>query len=400
MCRVFKEREGKLYFRQSAVSLTLGWLLLIVGLGFSGALIAGSSRVARRIRADPASAVFLLFPAGCVGGGIGLLRASRWQVVDPRRKELHRHRFVLSLREAQAVLLSSSTRVARTGTQQAEYQTWELGVVTDRIAPRTRDVLHAVTNLLDRRSRDATTRSEVPWRTLQRRLSECRTDFWANRVTLISNAYEGQVWRAAKRLGEELDLPLVDDAGESPLLLTPRLVRLPLVERLRRIGAESAAPEAMPAGARCENSGGRLRIEYRHQRWLPIGVVFVVSAVLAAGSIPIAQNAPAWGVLFPLVPAASVLCFLPFAGRGHGRNTLEVDGHAIRYTSRFLIPHAQTIELATLERIRANRLLHPSLSLIGDRKILRCPMPADLVGPVRESVLRFLLTASGGRLYG
>jgi hypothetical protein len=382
MYKVFKQRDGKLLFRQAAASLILGWFCLLFGLAFSAALVAGHRQVARKLADDPTGAVFLLFPVGCIVGGLSMIQASRWQVVDPQRKQLRIGERMIPLDDAQAVLLSTETRVARSGGHQVEFQAWELGLVMGTASRMTRATLRCAAEWVKSRQDVPRSLSNRPWKTVQRRLIECREDLRANRLPLVTNAHEGQAWRAAKRLSQALNLPIVDDAGDAPVLLTQGLVHGTLVDRLKSIGGEPIGPAVLPGGAAVRQSSGRLTIEYRHQRWVPILVVLLVAGVFAAAIAIL-------GGIF-LLPVFLLLALLPAAGRGHGRNTLEIDTEQVRYTSRFLVTCTSVFPLAELEHIRADRMQHPAIHLMSEQRILRCHMPGELVGPVRGLLLQFL----------
>ena len=258
MYKVFKQRHGKLLFRQAAASLILGWFCLLFGLAFSAALIAGHRQVARKLADDPTGAVFLLFPVGCIVGGLSMIRASRWQIVDPQRKQLRIGKRVIPLDDAQAVVLSTEIRIARSADHQVEFQAWELGLVMGTASRTTRETLRGAAEWLKNPRDVPRGLSDRRWKAVQKRLIECREDLRANRLPLVTNAHEGQAWRAAKRLSQALDLPIIDDAGDAPVLLSQGLVHGKLVDRLKSIGRAPARPPPPPRGAAGRQTSGRL----------------------------------------------------------------------------------------------------------------------------------------------
>jgi len=382
MFRVFRERDGELQFRPAAGYSSLGWLLVVMGVGFVVAIVVGHERVLWKLKVDPSVALALLLPVGFLWFGAVILRASRWQVVDPEARALRVRGAAVPLDGVQAVLVSTSLRRVR----HSEYQTWELGLVSAGVAPETRTTLRELADTVEAHAAGGRPLPDGFAGTVAARLAACRDDLRANSLELILNAREGDVWRAAKRLGAALDLPLVDDAGAQPTLLVPALLDRPLVERLELLDTGGEAPEPPPS-VDVDETGGRLRIEYEYRRWLPIlafggtGVAFLgtAAAVGLAGA--------GWAALPIAIPGLVFLPFLPFAGRGHGRNTLEIDAAAIRYTSHFPGRRTREVPLAELEAIRANRVRHPSLDLVGGDRVVRCPMPAELLVPVRALVL-------------
>jgi len=64
MFRVFRERDGELQFRPAAGYSSLGWLLVVMGVGFVVAIVVGHERVLWKLKVDPSVALALLLPVG------------------------------------------------------------------------------------------------------------------------------------------------------------------------------------------------------------------------------------------------------------------------------------------------------------------------------------------------
>jgi len=208
-----------------------------------------------------------------------------------------------------------------------------------------------------------------------------------NRTVDLGDGEELAVWHAAKKLAKILNVSVIDACGAKKVELTPTELDLSLIERFHRGLDNAKAPDEIPHDIK-QTSDGLIFTWKTNQ----LDKIIITSlAIIVAGILfSITESTPIF--IYILVPLGLgfLVVFLPFAGRYHGRNQLEIDSRQI--THRSIMPQTGSILISKLERIRVNRTWRTSLDLISDEHIIKMIMTEDQALWLRDRIIFHLGT--------
>jgi hypothetical protein len=197
---------------------------------------------------------------------------------------------------------------------------------------------------------------------IRRKLDDTRPLLEAGTSTLADHRDVLMVWCAAERLARVLGVPLLDTAGDEPLLRSPAELDLPLGERLARLGRTPSAPGPPAQGIETKSAAGVTRVTWPGSK-AAAAYVFVAAGLVGLTALvsPASDDwlvYASWGLTLVLVALGTALhALLP-----PGRLTLD-DRRASR--------GRRVVGLDEVEAVRVDTSLDPRVLLLGDRAQLR-----------------------------
>jgi len=284
---------------------------------------------------------------------------------------------VVAFADLAAVHLSSYVHVQRSQNGSTESVRYQLQLAHSQADPEATEQLRALRAALD----EAVASGEVGFgeadadevRTELQRLGPLLTGM---AEVVADHGDELGMWRAAERLAEAMDLPLLDFAGQELLMRSPAELDIPLTRRLHASEKQPEDPGPAPEGLEVSTEPESLEVDWKVTEVLSLVLILLALSTFIVLAICVFTGDVPPGVLMGLtagVVATALPAMILMATAPSRKLWVSVEG------VRFKPGRAReaTIPLGALEAVRVSTELDNRVVFLSDDAFIRATFKTE-----------------------